>query len=224
MPGQYFLKIMSVFTPLFPLGLVVYPGEEVHLHIFEPRYKQLIQDCAENDLAFGIPTVLDKKVSEYGTLVRLREITKVHDGGELDVIVDGLEVFCIQGPLQLAPDKLYSAAEIDFPENETEGDPKLMREIVASIKQLHATLKVNKTFDKKASEMCSYDVAHHAGFSVRDEYQVLRLLTELERQAFLQAHLLKVLPIALEMQALKDRVSLNGHFRMTGGVEWQDLQ
>ncbi len=203
---------MSTFIPVFPLGLVVYPGEELHLHIFEPRYKQLIQECADSGEPFGIPTVLDKHIADLGTLVRLREISAVHEDGEMDIIVDGLQVLQIVGPVKLVRNKLYSGAMVDYPENDPAGDRKLMREIILAIKQLHVTLKIKKKFAKRESSLWSYDVAHHAGLALRDEYHLLGLFSERERQAFLQQHLLKILPLAMQMEDLKERVKLNGHF------------
>lgn len=211
---------MSAFIPLFPLGLVVYPGEELHLHVFEPRYKQLIHECADTGQTFGIPTVLDKKIGGVGTLVRLREIRKVRENGELDIITDGLEVFHIVGPVEVAQPKLYSGAQVDYPENDLAGDRKLMREIILAIRQLHVTLKIKKKFAKKDAQLSSYDVAHQAGLSLGDEYRLLCLLAERERQVFLRDHLLKILPMAMQMESLKERVKLNGHFKITGGLEW----
>ena len=65
--------IMTNFIPIFPLNLVVYPGEALNLHIFEPRYKQLINECVANKKPFGIPSVLKDKISEMGTLMRIKE-------------------------------------------------------------------------------------------------------------------------------------------------------
>jgi Lon protease-like protein len=212
---------MSAFVPLFPLGLVVYPGEELNLHIFEPRYKQLIQECDETGQTFGIPTVLDKTIGELGTMVQLLEIKEVYENGELDIATEGLAVFRIVGPVGVAEPKLYSGADVEYPENERgRGDHQLMKEIILAIRQLHATLKIEKRFAKKDAELGSYDVAHHAGLSLGDEYRLLCLLDERERQLFLRDHLSKILPVALEMEALKERVKLNGHFKPTTGSKW----
>ena len=69
---------MTNFIPIFPLGIVVYPGEDLNLHIFEPQYKQLIQECNKNGKQFGIPAVIGNKVNEMGTLMQLAEITEVY--------------------------------------------------------------------------------------------------------------------------------------------------
>jgi Lon protease-like protein len=191
---------------------VVYPGEELHLHIFEPRYKQLIQDSAAAGEPFGIPTVLDQKVTELGTLVRLRAITEVHENGEMDIITDGLQVIQLVGPLRLAPKKLYSGAAVEHPVDDPAGDRRLMRDIIRAIRQLHDLLQIKKTFAKLDAELWSFDVAHHAGLSLREEYQLLGLRREEEREEFLQQHLRKILPVAREMEKLRERVKLNGHF------------
>ncbi|HET9823746.1 MAG TPA: LON peptidase substrate-binding domain-containing protein, partial [Chitinophagaceae bacterium] len=68
---------MTNFIPIFPLSIVVYPGEDLNLHVFEPRYKQLINECNAQKKQFGIPTVLDKRLQDYGSLVELVEISKV---------------------------------------------------------------------------------------------------------------------------------------------------
>ena len=69
---------MTNFIPIFPLDIVVYPGEDLNLHIFEPRYRQLIADSLENKKPFGIPVVINNEVKEYGTLVQLTEIVKTY--------------------------------------------------------------------------------------------------------------------------------------------------
>ncbi len=85
---------MTNFIPVFPLGIVVYPGEELNLHIFEPKYKQLINDCFETKKPFGIPTVIDGKIVEMGTTVLIKEISKTYEDGQLDIRTEGLSLHC----------------------------------------------------------------------------------------------------------------------------------
>ena len=72
---------MTNFIPIFPLNIVVFPGEEVNLHIFEPRYKQLVKECFSDAKPFGIPPVINNQVGEMGTLVKVQEMVKVYDNG-----------------------------------------------------------------------------------------------------------------------------------------------
>ena len=205
---------MTNFIPVFPLGIVVYPGEKLHLHIFEPRYKQLINDCKESGKPFGIPTVINNKVSDMGTLVTLKEIVQTYDNGEMDIRTEGLEVFRILENIKSVPDKLYNGAIVNYPDNSIgEGSRELMQVVVKGVKELHRLLNISKDFKKPENELRSYDVAHHAGLSLEEEYEVLGLLKEIQRQEYLKRHLQKVLPMLMEMESLKEKVKLNGHFR-----------
>ena len=86
---------MTNFIPIFPLNVVLYPGEILNLHIFEPRYKELVKECFEIKKPFGIPAVINGHVAEYGTLVSIREIAKEYENGELDIVTEGTIVFRI---------------------------------------------------------------------------------------------------------------------------------
>lgn len=208
---------MTNFIPLFPLAIVVYPGEELNLHIFEPRYKQLITDCKEANKPFGIPPVLNDKISELGTLIEVMEITKLYDSGEMDIKTRGLQIFRILELVKEVPDKLYNGAIVNYPATVEKSNAVLMQKVIEITLQLHGLLNIKKDFKKINSKLRSYDVAHHAGLSLQEEYELLGLFTELQRQEYLKQHLLKVLPIISEMETLKSRVQLNGHFKNLSG-------
>ena len=210
---------MTNFIPIFPLGIVVYPGEELNLHIFEPRYKELIIDCRDNKKLFGIPSVINNKVSEMGMLMELVEITEVYDNGEMDIKTKGLQVFRILEVIKTLPDKLYSGAIVNYPDNEEKGNRALMINVIKAIRELHNILKVTKDFKKPDEELWSYDIAHHAGMSLEEEYELLQLLHELQREEYLKQHIIKVLPVVSEMETLKSRIKLNGHFKNLSGYD-----
>lgn len=210
---------MTNFIPIFPLSIVVYPGEQLNLHIFEPRYKQLIAECFENKKPFGIPPVIDNKLHETGTLVRVVEITTVYDDGKMDIKTEGLQVFNILESIKELPEKLYSGAIVNYPVNVESGNRVLMLSIIAAIRELHKLLKISKEFKKPDEELWSYDVAHHAGLSLTEEYELLQLLQELQRQEYLKRHLKKVVPVIAEMETLKERVQMNGHFKNLKGFD-----
>ncbi len=210
---------MTNFIPIFPLGIVVYPGEDLNLHIFEPRYKELVKDCKENGKLFGIPTVINDKVNEMGTLMQLTEITTVYDNGEMDIKTKGIKVFRILEVIKTVPDKLYSGAIVNYPDNEEQGNRLLMTKVLTAIRELHNILKITKTFKKPDDELWSYDVAHAAGLSLEEEYELLQLMHELQREEYLKQHIVKVLPVVSEMEALKKRIQLNGHFKNLSGFD-----
>lgn len=204
---------MTNFIPIFPLGIVAFPGEKVHLHIFEPRYKQLITECFENKKPFGIPTVVNNRLQEMGTLVQLTDIVQTYENGEMDVKALGLSVFRILEVVKSIPDKLYSGAIVTYPDNDDDANRDLMQKVVKGVKELHRLLNISKDFKKPEDQLKSYDVAHHAGLSLEEEYEILGLLREVQREEYLKRHLQKVLPMLVEMEQLKEKVKLNGHFR-----------
>ena len=204
---------MTNFIPIFPLGIVVYPGESLNLHIFEPRYKQLISECHSQNKQFGIPTMIEDRLQDYGSLVTILEISKMHDNGEMDIKTQGSRVFRILEVIKDVPDKLYSGAIVNYPETNEEGNIELMKKVMNSIRELHKLLKVDKDFKKKDEEVKAFDVAHHVGLSLEEEYEILYLLQERQRQEYLKRHLTKVIPLVAEMEQLKEKIKLNGHFR-----------
>jgi Lon protease-like protein len=207
------------FIPIFPLAIVVYPGEQLNLHIFEQRYKQLINESFETKKPFGIPAVIDDKIKEMGTLVHVKEISRVYDDGKMDIKTEGLQVFRMLEMINELPDKLYSGAIVNYPDNNEKGNRASMQGIVKGIKELHKLLKIEKKFPKPEAELWSYDVAHHAGMSLAEEYELLELMHELQRQEYLKRHLTKVLPLLAEMEMLKKKVKLNGHFKNLKGLD-----
>ncbi|MDB5202070.1 MAG: peptidase lon domain protein [Ferruginibacter sp.] len=212
---------MTNFIPIFPLGLVLYPGEQLNLHIFEPRYKQLIKECFEAKKPFGLPAVINDKVSELGTLVNVLEITQTYDDGKMDIRTEGTEVFKILEIVKEIPDKLYSGAIVTYPKITMRGSAGLMKKLLAGVRAIHKQLQVDKDFKKPDEELLSYDIAHHAGLSLEDEYHLLELEQELHRQEFLKRHLAKVVPMMAEMELLKNKIKLNGHFKNLEGFSFK---
>jgi uncharacterized protein len=212
---------MTNFIPIFPLGIVIYPGENVNLHIFEPRYKQLVKECSESKKSFGIPAVIDNRLQERGTLVSVTEVSKVYDNGEMDIKTEGEKVFRMLEVIKEVPDKMYSGAIVNYPDNKEQGDIELMRRVMNGIRELHKLLNVSKDFKKPDEELKTYEVAHHVGLTLQEEYELLGLFNELQRQEYLKRHLTKVLPLVAEMEGLKEKIKQNGHFKNLSGFQFE---
>lgn len=210
---------MTNFIPIFPLSIVVFPGETVNLHIFEPRYKQLIRECREEEKPFGIPVVLDNRLQEMGTLVNIAELVQEYDNGEMDIRVEGIKVFRSLELIKMVPDKLFSGAIVNYPSNVQDGNNELMSAILKAMVEMHRLLNISKDFKKPVSQLGSYDIAHHVGLSIEEEYEFLGLLVELQRQEFLKRHFRRVLPVLMQIEQLKKKVKLNGHFRNLASLD-----
>ncbi len=211
---------MTNFIPIFPLAIVVYPGEILNLHIFEERYKQLITDCYAEKKPFGIPSVIKSNVSDIGCLLEITEIVEVYPDGKMDIRVQGLGLFRILEIVKQVPDKLFSGAIVKHLQNQTTRRPVTMLQLLLSIRELHKLLHITKDFKQPDESLSSYDVAHHAGLSLEQEYELQCLLREDQRLEYLKRHIQNLLPMLLGVEHLKDKIKLNGHFRELEGFNF----
>lgn len=208
---------MTNFIPIFPLSIVVFPHENLNLHIFEPKYKQLIRECLDQKKIFGMPVVINNKLQEMGTELEIIEISKEYETGEMDIKTRGTKVFRILEVIDSVPEKLFSGAIVTYPHNHEHGKRLVMNKLLESIQKLHQLLNVEKPLKKNQDELWSYDVAHTVGLRLEEEYELLTLMNELQRQEYLRRHLAKVLPVMAEMESLKNKIRMNGHFKNISG-------
>lgn len=97
---------------MFPLSILPLPGELVPLHIFEPRYRQLLQDLESSDMAFGIYFSHEINEQKLGSLMKLESIIKRHSGGETDIIVKCIDVFTMNTLYRTFQNKMYPGGDV----------------------------------------------------------------------------------------------------------------
>ncbi|GGG00837.1 ATP-dependent protease [Pontibacter amylolyticus] len=204
---------MQKYLPLFPLNIVVFPGEKLNLHIFEPRYKQLVYDCLESGSTFGIPTYINNSVGLYGTEIKLLQVEKKYESGEMDIRTQGLGIFKILKFDKQAPGRLYAGGQVEEVENLADEDIVTKEQIREKLRELYMALGISNIFLDLPNNFTSYDVGHHLGLNTEQEYTLLQCNSEALRQEMILQHLLQVLPIVAETEKLKERVKLNGHFK-----------
>lgn len=202
---------MNELIPLFPLNIIVFPGEKVNLHIFEPRYKQLINDVQQSNNLFGMPSYSDGNI-EYGCLLELKEIVKTYEDGRMDIRTLGRNVIKVLKFYNPGPKKLYPMGKVDHLPNINNPDKAMMEELRQKLEILLNKLEVKPNLIIK-DDISSFDVAHIVGLSFEDKYKLLVLTTERERQQYLINHLARILPIVQNLEETKKRISMNGHFR-----------
>lgn len=103
---------MQKELPLFPLSVFLLPGEKSKIHIFEPRYKQLLADCEETQSSFGIPFVLNNSLSEYGSVVKVIDELATHSDGSSDIEIQCIDIFKIKTYHQQMGEKLYPGGDV----------------------------------------------------------------------------------------------------------------
>jgi uncharacterized protein len=146
---------MEAWLPCFPLEVVVLPGERLKLHIFEPRYKQLIQDCRQQALNFGIPALMGTKIPGVGSELRLIEVERTYDNGEMDIEAEAISIFRVLYYEDPYEDRMYGAAKITT--NKTFGSA-----ISEALNELFEAynLKLDSPFDIPPEGLTDLQIAH----------------------------------------------------------------
>lgn len=199
--------------PMFPLNLVVYPRERLNLHIFEPRYRQLIQNCIKDKTTFGIPAHFNEQVQKYGTEMRIINLKQMYDDGQMDIETEGVEVFKIKVFENPMAGKLHAGATVEI--LTIWGDPlsELVGELMTKVKELYKLLENELKIRITDYDYLSYHLAHKVGLSIEQEYKLLTMASEKDRQKFLLQHLERTIPVIANMERTKDRIKMNGHFK-----------
>lgn len=208
--------------PLFPLQSVFYPGETVPLHIFEERYKVLIQDCREEAQTFGIPVYIGNTVS-YGTEVQLADIVNTYADGSMDVVCAARQIFKVRTFEPVMGEKPYPGGEVDFIDPVHDSDPELKKQVMAGCRQLYELMQLS--FDPIPEDRFnSYTLAHKLGLSFQQEYELLKLVSEKDRLRFLLDHLHQTSSVLEQLNKTRERIEMNGHFRNFDPLDFEDFK
>ncbi len=199
-----------MYLPFFPLKLVAFPGEELNLHVFEPRYKELLADVEENQLTFGICVFTDK-LSGYGTEILLEKVKKRYEDGRLDIQTRGLRVFQILSFDNPAPGKLYAGGKVSFLKNDPVITSIQHHEFIFYLKEMLHLLNFEMEIDPQSVN--SFTFAHKLGLSLDEELALLQMTSESERTDFLIGHFKRMIPAIKALEIAKEKIKLNGHFK-----------
>lgn len=199
--------------PIFPLNLVVFPGESLNLHIFEKRYKTLINECLSTGKEFGIPAFIDGKIADYGTCVNIDQIDRVYTNGEMDIKTIGTKSFKIREILTPKDKNTYNKAKIEWHIPLKNGSEVLLKKIYDFSLTLYKYLQIDRGQLGDFQNFELYKIIHIVGLQLNDEFKFLKMKEELLRQEFLIRHLKGILPIVEETEKLKRKIQSNGHFK-----------
>ena len=214
--------IMKSKLALFPLQHIVYPGENLPLHIFEKRYKQLIEDCETTGKYFGIPIYMNNQL-DYGTEMELVNVVQRYGNGTKDIICRGRRIFRIKHFEHPRTKKLYPVGEVEFLKNKDDATETSKNQLLELIYELYLHLELPRPKIDRAT-FRSYTLAHKIGLSQDQEYALLKFTSEKTRQEYLINHLLITIPIVQEMNRTKQTIELNGHFRNFDPLDFTEFR
>ena len=202
--------------PLFVLPFVIFPGELIALHVFEPRYKALVrQVLAKGSQAgsFGITLVQNGNLESIGCSVVIERVLEEYEDGRFDIQVRGMIRYLLRSFDQTTNE--YPEGIVDYFEDlELKPDHSLRSKAVSlHIKLVELASEQTHTPTFSDDDRASFALGHSAGFDLPQRQAFLEMRSEKERLSYLIDHYRKVIPIIQSRQDIKERVTLNGHIR-----------
>ena len=188
--------------PMFPLSIFPLPGEMVPLHIFEPRYRQLLEDAETRDISFGIYYNHTSNTGKLGSLVKLESVIKRYKTGESDIIVKCLDLFTMGKLYRTYKDKLYPGGEIT--RWNVEGSKPMGESLKSYFQEYHTWLKI--THSEKVISL--YDVANELSLGAEERLSFVKLPTE-KQESFLVNQIKYQILLMRQAESARDIFHLN---------------
>jgi len=183
---------VSLLLPLFPLDLVLLPGVPLPLHVFEPRYKEMIAECLDEKKLFGVVRASSDGVADIGCTAEIVEVTKRYDDGRMDILTRGVERFEV---LQVHEKRTFLEAEFAVIEDEP-GTPT--SDLVQQAVRLHAEIVKLAGSDtdgpQEGAEHLSFLLAGSLPLDLDFKQKLLTILSEPKRLQAVISYLEAVLP------------------------------
>jgi ATP-dependent Lon protease len=194
---------------LFPLPIVLVPTERIPLHIFEPRYRELIDDCVENGEEFGLVlSTGDGAVHEIGTRAAVAQVLEVLDDGSLNIVVEGGERFRL---LELTSGRSFTTGIVEAVEDDDE--PPLESDVERAtevFRELAAAAESDVDLPDPSSPRYDFELAARVDFAVDAKQELLAMTSPRARMQ----ELVRLLETALEAvrleHTLRERAERNG--------------
>jgi Lon protease-like protein len=197
--------------PLFPLDLVLFPGTALPLHIFEPRYKEMIGECLENKASFGVVRVVEQGIAEIGCAAEITEVAKRYPDGRFDIMTRGRHRFEV---LQLDRERSFLRGEVlmvpDEPGDATEEEKQ--RAIHAHREILSLAGSTTDPFSADQATL-SFQLAGSLPLDLDFKQKLLSTLSEGERVHELANYLEEMLPGLRRAARAREKAGGNGHVR-----------
>jgi Lon protease-like protein len=197
--------------PLFPLDVVLLPGTPLPLHIFEPRYKEMIGECLANNAPFGVIRALEEGIAEVGCTAEIITVTKEYPDGRMDLISEGRKRFEV---LELNQDRPFLRAEILLVTDETGAsaseDKVRAIQVHLEILSLAGAVQDLSTADQNA---LSFYLAGSLPLDLDFKQKLLAMRSEGLRIRAVADYLESILPNLRRAARAREKAGGNGHAR-----------
>jgi Lon protease-like protein len=196
---------------IFPLGLVLLPGERVPLHIFEDRYKELIGECLEMEREFGIVLVEESGVRAVGTRASVVEVLERFPDGRLDVVIQGGGRFRVD---QITEGRSFITAHVEDVDDEDDGDDPTREETarcLAAYRQVVEAADAEPGELDLVAESLAFEIAGRVDFGAELKQDLLETRSERERVVRLTELLEAAADLVKSQRTVRERAQGNGH-------------
>jgi Lon protease-like protein len=201
---------LSSLLALFPLDVVLLPGMSFPLHIFEPRYREMISDCLARNELFGVVRVKEEGVANVGCTAEITSVVKKYDDGRMDILTEGRRRFKI---LEVDQERSYLRAEIIYLEDDP--GPATKDEIQRATNLQAEIMKLAGAEPEGVSAVTSQQISFHIAASLPldlDFKQSLLIMkSESERIQAVITYLETVLPNLRRSVQARKTAGGNGH-------------
>jgi ATP-dependent Lon protease len=197
--------------PLFPLNVVLLPGAELPLHIFEPRYRQMVKTCLEERSEFGMLLSLPNGLARVGCTAEILDVVERYGDGRINIVTIGRAPFRV---LELFQENPLLEGQVDYLEDrETPANLRIQRELVDLFETCHTLIYDDypKNLQGAPPDELSYLVAATLPMELLWKQQILELRSEADRQERLVAYLREWAPHLQKTEVLRQRAGGNGH-------------
>lgn len=200
--------------PIFPLQLVVFPNSSYPLHIFEERYRKLLNRCLNDGSGFIIISKFNNNISDVGVFVRVSNVIKKYNSGESDIIVQGVKRYQI-GDVSMHPDGYLEALVEEYDDDDSVIDYTLLEEMKDKFEEIlnKANFHLDDSFWKrfKETETKSFKVAEKSGLTLEQQQELLILKEENLRLSYLIDYFNKLNDHISESSFVKQIVMSDGY-------------
>ena len=201
--------------PLFPLNVVLLPGAILPLHIFEPRYRQMVRRCVEEKCEFGVLLALPKGIVRVGCSAEVTEVMKRYNDGRMDILTVGRSPFRIVDLVNgdgYANDELLEG-DVDFlDDREHRTDARTKNDLMQLYEVCHTLVfdDYPRNIEAEATEYLSFAVAATLPVDLMWKQQLLELRSEADRQERLVGYLREWAPHLQKQEKSRARAGGSG--------------
>jgi Lon protease-like protein len=172
---------------LFPLGIVVLPGEQVPLHVFEPRYRELVGECLEEETPFGILLTDDNGLRALGTKVRIVEVVERFEDGRLVIVVEGTERFRL---VELMEGRSFQTGEVEaIRDEQAPAEEDARKRALDLFEELRDAVGADVDLPEVGDPELSWAIGRRIEIDARTKQALLESRSERERIELLTSHL-----------------------------------